>query len=141
MMRPVVLAPDAVAVAVDYLAEQLEERGDDAIVTDRVETPRPDRFVRVSRTGGPMKNRVQDGPQLTVECWDLAEEDAQDLAQLCRALLFAAQGAVVNGVPIGKVDEFGGPQLLPDPLSDQPRYTFTMQVAMRGQSLEEATAS
>lgn len=140
-MKPVVLSPDAVFVAIDYLAEQLEALGDDVLVAPRVPQNRPGHFVRVSRTGGIMLNLVQDGPHLTIEAWAPTDEEAQDLAQLCRALLHAAQGTVQAGVSVGKVSELGGPQLLPDPLSNQPRYTFTLQVAMRGQSLDEWLAS
>jgi hypothetical protein len=140
-MGATVLPPDAVAVAIGYLTEVFDDVGEDAPVVPRVPADRPDRFVRIIRTGGPMKNLVQDAPQLTVECWGLKDEDAADLASLSRALLKAAQGQVWDGVAIGAVHEFSGPALLPDPLSNQPRYTFTMQMAMRGQPLEEVLGS
>jgi hypothetical protein len=140
-MRPVVRRPDAVAVAIGWLTERFGDLDEGAPVEPRVPNPRPDRFVHIIRTGGPMKNLVQDWPQLTVECWGLEDEEAADLASLASALLQQAQGAVYDGVAIGKVDELGGPALLPDPLSNKPRYTFTMQMAMRGQPLEESVGS
>ena len=43
-------------------------------VGTRVPNPRPSRFVRIVRTGGP-KGRVTDRPLLVVECW--AEDSVQ----------------------------------------------------------------
>lgn len=131
--------PDAVAVVVDYLTTELAARGDDATVTSKVPDPRPDRLVRVSRTGGPRTSLVSDGAQISVECWDLLEEDAQDLAQTCRALLLVMRGTVQSGVAVYRVSELGGPALLPDPLSNAPRYVFSQQVQMRGELLETAS--
>jgi hypothetical protein len=118
-----------------------DDSGEDAPVVPRVPADRPDRFVRIIRTGGPMKNLVQDGPAADRRVLGSADEDAADLASLSRALLKAAQGQVWDGVAIGAVHEFSGPALLPDPLSNQPRYTFTMQMAMRGQPLDEVLGS
>jgi hypothetical protein len=53
------------------------------------------------------------------------------MAQLARAVLHDLLGTVVDGVLVCKVDEFSGPVNLPDPLSDQPRYTQTFSVALR----------
>lgn len=131
-----VVFPDATAVLVSFLRTELAARSDSATVGSRVPNPRPDRFVLVRRVGGPALNRVADNATVTIECWDLAAEDAHDLAQLCRALVHSLPGSERSGTPIYRVTELAGPGELPDPLSDHPRYTVTMQVAMRGTSLE-----
>lgn len=136
-----VLFPDAAGVAIDYLRAELEARDDGATVEPRIPLPRPERFVTVRRSGGTKANIVQDGPLLIFEAWGDAEEDAQDLAQLCRALMQKTQGTVVDAVSIGHVTEVGGVVSLPDPRSDQARYTFVLRVLMRGASLEEVPQS
>lgn len=141
-MAEPVLFPDAAGVAIEYLAAELAERGDSASVEPRIPVPRLDRFVTVRRSGGVKANIVQDGPLLIFEAWDAAgEEHANDLAQLCRALMQKAQGTVQSGVAIGHVTEVGGVVALPDARSDQPRYTFTLRVLMRGAPLEEVPQS
>jgi hypothetical protein len=132
MTDEAIVFPDAVAVTVSYLRESLEDVGELAHVGSRVPDPRPARFVTVQRTGGPVHSLVVDGAQLTLEAWASSEEDAHDLAQLVRAFLHRMGGELVDGVAVYGVHEFAGPGLLPDPVSEQPRYTFTAQVNMRG---------
>lgn len=124
--------PDAVAVVIEYLIDELAGVGDPVDVVSRVPTDRPARFVRISRTGGPRRTRVSDAAQISVEAWGPLEEDARDLAESCRALLFAMRGTTQQGVAVYRVSELGGPALLPDPTSDSPRYVFTHQVQLRG---------
>jgi hypothetical protein len=100
-------------------------------VLPRVPNPRPTTFYTVRRVGGPRRNIVTDSPTITVESWAGSDEDAADMAQLARAVLHDALGTVIAGVLVCKVDEFSGPVNLPDPLSDQPRYTQTFSVALR----------
>jgi hypothetical protein len=100
-------------------------------VLPRVPNPRPAAFYTVRRVGGPRRNIVTDSPTITVESWGGSDEDAADMAQLARAVLHDLLGTVVDGVLVCKVDEFSGPVNLPDPLSDQPRYTQTFSVALR----------
>lgn len=137
---PAVVWPDATDVCVTFLRAALAERGDGATVAAKVPNPRPARLVLVHRVGGPRLNLVADDAQIAVECWAPAAEDAADLAQLCRALIHTMRGGVVDGVPIYRIDELAGPADLPDPLSDQPRYVFTVQIAMRGTALPPAPA-
>lgn len=130
-MSDAVVFPDAVAVAIAWLTEQMGP----GLVYPRVPKVRPDRFVLVRRVGGPRLNKVADNALLAVEAWDQAEEDAHDLAQDARGYLHALRGETVNGVACYRVDELSGPQLLPDPESEVPRYVFTVQTAMRGAAL------
>lgn len=131
-MNQVVVFPDAAAVVVGHLRAELAARDDSAKVGTRVPNPRPARFVRIRRIGGPRLNLVADRPQLSIESWAATEEQAADLAQLCRGLIHAMRGTTVAGVAIYRVTEFAGPAELPDPTSDQPRYVQTFEIAMRG---------
>jgi hypothetical protein len=136
----VIVFPDATELFADHLRVELDERGyTDLHVGTRIPNPRPDRFVRVLRTGGTRRNLVVDESQLTIEAWAESEQVAQDMAQLARAIVGAARGDVLDGVPIYRVDDVTGPGALPsgpvytpDPISQQPRFSFSMLVACRG---------
>jgi len=102
-------------------------------VNNRVPNPRPAAFVLVSRVGGTRETMVSDAPMLTVEAWAQTPEAAHDLIQAARAHIYAMTYGQFAGVQIYRVTEAGGPAALPDPLSDQPRYSMTVQVSYRGQ--------
>jgi hypothetical protein len=125
--------PDAVAVVTGYLRAQLTARGDTVPVASRVPSPRPARFVRVERIGGPQESPVTDRPRLDVHCWGPDEAAAHDLMQVCRALLGAARGSY--GETTLARPATGGPQWLPDPVSGQARYAFTFDITLRGLAL------
>jgi hypothetical protein len=132
-MPTALLYPDAVAVTNTYLRAALVAAGQTAPVVSRVPNPRPAKFVRVSRTGGPeVFTRVVDGAQITVDCWAPDAGAAMNLAQLSRRLIHEMCGTVQSGVSVHYVAEIGGPQDLPDPVSETPRVTFTVQIQMRG---------
>jgi hypothetical protein len=132
-MPAALLFPDAVAVVNPYLRVALAGAGLAVPVVSRVPNPRPSRFVRVQRTGGPeVFARVVDGAQVTVDCWAADDGAAMDLAQIARRLLHDMSGTVQSGVSVHRVVEVGGPQNLPDPDSESPRVTFTVQIQMRG---------
>lgn len=132
MPRDVVVFPDAVAVTTTYLREQLADRDSPAHVGRKVPTERPPLFITVRRAGGVRQTVVSDRPLLIVECWADSDEAAHDLAQLCRALLHAMAGTTQSGVPVYRVDDAGGVIDLPDPVSTQSRFTFTVQAHLRG---------
>ncbi len=128
-----ILFPDAAAAAIGALNAQLGALGFTGVpVRSRVPNPRPTRFVLVFRTGGVGVNIVTDAAQLTIEAWATSDVEAHDLAQVARAILTGIEGTVTDGVTVYGVDEFGGPGYLPDPVSAQSRYTFTVAVAVRG---------
>lgn len=132
-MSEVVVFPDALEAFTDYLRDELNGwRGWTVTVGTQIPTTRPAQIVRLLRTGG--THHFDPGVpvelvQLTVECWAATQATAHDLVQIARALVFASRGTV-DGV--SRVEEVGGPGYLPDPLSDQPRYSFTVQVTWRG---------
>lgn len=119
--------PDAVAAVVTWLEAHVDEP-----VRSKVPNPRPDAFYTVTRTGGPRRNIVTDAAQITVESWALSDEGAHDMAQIARAHLHTIAGEIVNGSPVYRVDELSGPARLPDPLSEQPRYSQSFELAIRG---------
>lgn len=131
-----ILFPDAAALACTVLASGLPEHGFAGTPTGtRVPAQRPAQFVRVLRTGGLMDTAVTDWAQLTIESWADEEETAQDLAQMCRALIMGSVGSTVNGSTVIAYGEMSAPQNLPDPTSAQPRYSFTIRLRLRGQAL------
>jgi len=133
-MADVIVFPDAVAAVVDYLTAELAVREPTAVVRTRVPNPVPALLVTVRRLGGERRNLVVDAPQVEVACWadddaGTGEEDAHDLAQLCRGLV----NAMAYTGDAYRVDEFAGPALLPDPVDlSRPRYVQTFEIALRG---------
>lgn len=119
--------PDAEQLVVDYLDAALPQP-----VSTRVPSPRPASFVRVLRTGGPRATRVSDAAQITIEAFGNLESVAADLIREARALIDDLRGKTVAGVVVYRVEELGGPANLPDPTTDQHRYTFTAVVHTRG---------
>lgn len=130
----VILFPDVVAITIDYLKAQLADRGPAVSVTSKVPNPRPATFVVVRRLGGIRLNLVVDDAQVTIESWANDDDEAHDLAQLCRGLVFAMRGTVQDGTAVYRVGELAGPQDLPDPPSSQSRYVHNVQIAARGRA-------
>lgn len=136
-----VLFPDAAGLLTGHLADQLAAEAEPVPVVTKIPKPRPEKFIRLRRTGGPRRDLVTDQPQVTIEAWAGTDEEAHDLAQLARAILSGLPGTTIDGVAVYRVDELGGPVDLPDPDSAQSRYTFTIQVALRGAAFEPAPGS
>lgn len=131
MIQPPIVFPSAVTVAIDYLREQLHALGIDDQVVHSIPNPRPTRFVRVLRTGGPRQTIVTDGAQLTIECWADRADQAEARAQVVRALLYVMPYRATD-VTVYLVEELAGPSDLPDPLSNQARQTWSVLVHLRG---------
>jgi hypothetical protein len=133
-MPEVIVFPDVGAIVIDYLAQGLLDRSVTAAVVSRIPTPVNGNgiTVRCYRTGGLNTQKVIDQAQLTLECYAPTAEEAHDVLQLCRGLVHALQGTVQGGVTFYGVNEFAGPVEFPDPNTDTPRYTMTMQVSVRG---------
>lgn len=125
--------PDAAAAVIGALNAQLSALGFTGVpVRSKVPAQRPTRFVLVFRTGGPRVNIVTDAAQLTFEAWAANDADAHDLAQAARAIVIGLEGSVTGGVTFYGIDEFSGPGYLPDPDSEQSRYTWSASVNVRG---------
>jgi hypothetical protein len=131
----IITFPDAEGVAIAFYNVELAASVKFAAVrasTD-IPNPRPTMFVRVMRTGGTRRDLITDTPQLVVEAWAAYSEDAQELAEFCRSRIHAASRAGVMGTTtVYELAEYSGPQSLPDPVTDQVRYTATYAIDMRG---------
>ncbi|WP_378736057.1 hypothetical protein [Nocardia brasiliensis] len=131
-MTELVVYPAIEALVVAYLSARLAARGDLAVVATKVPNPRPDRLVRVSAAGGGNDRRILASRMVIIECWDLREPEAAQLAELCHALLLSAprdpqepriRAAVTAGAPVNH----------PDPDTRHPRYQATVSLDVRGQ--------
>jgi hypothetical protein len=126
--------PDAEALAINWLAQQLKGTNDAAVVGQLRPNPMPRRFVTVMRTGGVVElSGLADGAQLTVDCWSQDRTSAYQLAQACRYHLHALRGTVTYGTTVIRVEDVGGPALLPYPDATYlVRYEFTVVLTVRG---------
>jgi hypothetical protein len=131
----VITFPDATAEVLTYLRGQLATFGDTAAVDRKVPKPRPSRLVKVAVNGGQRLDLVRYRTLVTVECWDVRDDLAHDLAAVCYGLLFAMPFRH-NGAEVYRVDEAAGLVPLPDPDTDSPRFTFGVSVDLRGTPLE-----
>lgn len=128
MADPEVVFPDAEAVVATVI-----ETATGLPAEDSVPNPRPDQFFRILRTpGGGRRNRYVDTATIVVESYGNNRDTAHDNAQAARTAINAARATVVDGVQVYAVDESSGPGRLPDPLTDQHRYTQTFTVDVRG---------
>lgn len=139
-MAWVALFPDAP----DVIAEAIQVRhraafGSQLVTTNRIPSPRPAEFVRVLLVGGSRRDLVTDVPTLAVEAWAEKRSRASALAQEVRAVIASLEGATFDGYTVQDVDEYAGPGDLPDPLSDQARYSGTYAVAIRSETAVNIT--
>jgi len=93
-----------------------------------VPATRPDKFVRIFRTGGAASNRVVERVQITVQAWAKDTVTAFELATDCRMRLLENYTLMplVRGVT-----ETGGLYFNPDPGTGAPRYQFTIELMVR----------
>jgi hypothetical protein len=132
----VIVFPDVEQVLCDWLTTALTAHGQAVPVSTRIPNPRPAKFVRLIRTGGTVGPvLVLDGPIVAIEAWAATESQAAALLQLTRGLIATLPGQDIGGVTFYRVTEVGGPGNLPDPVSDQARYTYTVSILLRGQAL------
>jgi hypothetical protein len=140
-MTEVIVFPDTAAIVIAFIKAEFTARSVTAGVGTKTPTPIPPTpFVRIFRTGGLSSQRVLDRVQLTIETTADDTATAHDVAQLVRGLIHSMVGTsqpstTISGVSstaISDVQEFTGPQDFPDPLTNSPRYSFTIQVTARG---------
>lgn len=130
-MNPAVIFPDVELWAATYLRAALGGRGEsyasNVYVSNAVPSTRRDRMVIFRRDGGPRLDVARDAARLSVRVWAKSEQDATNLAQLVRALLWAAP----DGDPVLRVTDLSGPSPVADE-SGQPLRFFTLEVLVRG---------
>lgn len=133
-MTQYVIDADAESVLRGYLQTQLLALGISVPVSTQVPNPRPDEFVRLSRTGGPRRTVISDEPQITVDCYADTETRAYEIAASVRAAMNAAP--IIRG-DTARVVELSGPQNFPDPSApSSARYTQSFLVHMYSTALE-----
>lgn len=131
MTRPVVVTPDVELWACQYLQAVLPTRPEpyasSVYVGNTVPAPRQDRMVVIRRDGGPRIEPVWEVARLTVRTWASSEQDANDLARLVGALLWAAP----DGDPVIRATQPTGPTPVADD-SRQPLRLQTFELTVRG---------
>lgn len=101
-------------------------------VVGRVPSPRPKEFVLIRLVGG-AQELVYDRPTLTVEGYASNGTRAYTLCAAAVAYLMrAGRDGWMGAIPCRSVDVFARPADLPDPLTEQARYTATVAVTLRG---------
>ena len=137
-MAEVIVPKPAVSLVISELAARLPGQGySDVYVAGTRPTEAagfagvlPKRFVKITRVGGGMSNRVTDNARILVECWSDDSADCEILANTVRAILGSLAGSnitlgQVRGV--GNVDD--GPSQFPDPLvPNYERWQFQVTV-------------
>lgn len=90
----------------------------------------PNRFIRVTRAGGGMINRVTDEARLLIECWSDDSADCEEFANAARGVIYASRGQKHGGGFIRHVERHDdGPVDHPDPLfPGHERYQFRVGV-------------
>ncbi|MFG3495446.1 hypothetical protein [Streptomyces sp. NPDC047928] len=133
MSSPPSTFPDVEAIVVDLLSDRAELA--DAIVD---ETPPPGfdgtaKAVIVSRRGGAWIDDLHlDQPLIELECYGPDKPTAHLLANIARAELLAATGAVYGPTTITDVSEADGPRWLPDYVyTAANRYLCVLRLSLR----------
>jgi hypothetical protein len=122
-----ILFPDIEGVLVTHLKPLVG-----VSVSTRVPDPRPASFVRLRRVGGTRRDLVTDSALIVVECWAADSVAARDLGARTLAHVHEMPDVEVSGASIRRVVEVGGLQSFPDPVTDSPRYQFTVQIDTKG---------
>ncbi|SDP09205.1 hypothetical protein SAMN04515671_2918 [Nakamurella panacisegetis] len=136
MSAEILVAPDPIAVAVQYLAAEFAARELPVTVAGRIPNPRPARLIRVAVTGGPGRvSLVVASPILTFDCWAESDPAASDLASLVAALVLAMPDRYTGPAVLYSATELSFPAEQPDPDTGSPRYVWSAQVAMRAQAI------
>lgn len=132
-MVEVVVAPSAEAEAVAFLRGEFSSRGlVDADARTKFPASPKRLFVRVSRTGGVMRDFAYDSPVLLFECYGDTEPNAERFAALVRGLVLAWPRLSDK---VTRVQDGGGLASFPDPDTNKPRYQFTVSADLKGSAV------
>lgn len=131
MTLPVAPMPDVEQVAIDLLADVL----DDAVTVgsewpEDLEQNLPVVAVSLGPGGGSAIKAVTANRGLDIDVLAATKSEARDLAALVSAHLIAAQGTARPGAQIYGVDETSF-IWLPDPVTNIPRYVLVMSLVVR----------
>lgn len=139
-MDELIVFPDAVDMVVEAISTALALPRPDVAVHAQVPKPRPVRLVTVERVGGTRRNLVVDDAMVSIEAWSPRADDAHSILQMARAVVYRMVGKLTLGVMTYRIDEVGGVQHSPDPVSGEERYIMTLQVSVRGSAVEFLSA-
>lgn len=139
-MLPIIVFDDIELWATARLRTLLDARTepytDDVFVSNKMprnattkKVERRDRMVLVRRDGGGRLDAVREAPRLGIQVWAITDQDANDLARLVAALLWASP----DGNPVAKVTITGGPYPVADE-SGQPLRYITAELIARGRN-------
>lgn len=105
-------------------------------VATRVPSTRPDRFVKLTRTGGSHYELVLSKPTVLFECWGKTDSDAWQMVSMCWS---AVRDLARVSLPTIYVNDISltDPVNYPDSASGSPRYQFiaTLTVALTEENL------
>ncbi len=127
----VIVFPDPVALAIDVLDANLVDDGAQVGAT----IPAVARWVTVTLIDSEIRTLVVQRTILRVACQvgegPTAKKDAQELAQLARAILGSIAGTSQNGTTVYKVSDV---HLADDPdqITGLNRVTFNVAISLRG---------
>lgn len=122
---PAVEFPDVEAMCLAFARTKTT-----ATVGTKVKTPRPSRYARIWRTGGGALNRVLERVQITLTCGAVA--GSVEALAIARDLRGAFLNEYTQMPLVRGVEEVSGPYYDPDPDTNEDRYSFTIQLMVRG---------
>ena len=122
-----VLFPDVEDVLTGYLSELVG-----GVVSTRVPSERPGRFLKLNRTGGSRRGRTVEAVWVDFEAWGATETEAYELAADAVSHMEAAPGDPDFPGNLYRVGVVGAPAVLPDPVSDASRYVFKLELVLAG---------
>lgn len=127
VVAEIVTFPDVEALVVSVLNAELPAHGEATVkASTRVANPRPSEFIKILVGGGQDETKVSESALITIEGWAKTEARARRLCDLARAIVRSQDGDIRGA------RGFSYPQNLPDPVSDQVRYTSTGDVRVWG---------
>lgn len=137
MANEVIVFPDAVATALDYLHAQFTTRTMNVQLGTAIQ-PEEERFVVAQLVDSEIYDIAFQRSIVRFEIWvdegPQSHENAQDLAQLIRGLLGAMQGTQQTRGTVYRVVDEGAQGIAdqPDPDTGKFRYVFHIAMTMRG---------
>lgn len=141
MSTEAIIAPDALQLALNYLAAARVQAGDSVTHFGGRISKQYERQVVGTLTDTEQHNLVVFRSTLRFDCYSdetLGRQEAHDLGQWCRALLAFMAGTVQAGTTVYRVsDSVPGVNDSPDEISGKVRYSFAVLISLRGTALSE----
>ena len=125
-----VKVPNVEMLVIQYLKAELTGSGHTVTVATNVPATRPAELVKVTATGGELRDVVVTEAQLAIECWAASPVLAGDLARDCQGILTEWPGHQAGGSFIYDC-KARVPTSFPDPDTRTPRYIFTVILTLR----------